>query len=222
MESLQDQITYGRHCVHGVPVGTPGGADLMCGYCEDGDVWWVESPRYGLFIETISTGLTSGAVAEWSDPLTADDEYIARAWARISEWVAMAEGHDDVRLIVKPTRLGYWDQVPTDSASHAAAGHTLPERGREGYCLTCFYDLADIESWSQRVERLACERRETIASVKAMFDLTDDELEEYRNELYSIVLLRADLRAGVELHGLEARYADELIAQEDENIASYS
>jgi hypothetical protein len=25
----------GGHCVHGTAIGTPGGADLMCGACED-------------------------------------------------------------------------------------------------------------------------------------------------------------------------------------------
>lgn len=36
MESIREQIAYGRRCKHGTPVGTPGGADLMCGPCEMG------------------------------------------------------------------------------------------------------------------------------------------------------------------------------------------
>ena len=36
MESIEEQVRYGGHCVHGTAIGTPGGADLMCGACEDG------------------------------------------------------------------------------------------------------------------------------------------------------------------------------------------
>ena len=36
MESLQEQIEYGDRCIHGTNIGTPGGADLMCGACEEG------------------------------------------------------------------------------------------------------------------------------------------------------------------------------------------
>lgn len=224
MESLQDQIEYGRHCMHGTNIGTPGGADLMCGNCEMGWTWWVDSARYGLFIETVASGLTSGAVVEWSDPLEADDDYIARAWSRIAEWAAMAEGHDELRLIVRQTRSGYWDEVPGDSASHQAAGHTLPEAGREGYCLTCYHDLDDIESWTQRVLRLAAERRDTIRDIRASDMLTDDELEGYDDETWTLMSMVSALRSGYTEADLEdafLAYALGLIWQEDENIASY-
>jgi len=36
MESIEEQVRYGGHCVHGTAIGTPGGADLMCGACEEG------------------------------------------------------------------------------------------------------------------------------------------------------------------------------------------
>jgi hypothetical protein len=32
----RNEYTGDRYCVHGVNVGNPYGADLMCGYCEDG------------------------------------------------------------------------------------------------------------------------------------------------------------------------------------------
>ena len=40
-EDMRDMELYGRRCMHGVNVGTPGGFDLMCGFCEDGYTqWW--------------------------------------------------------------------------------------------------------------------------------------------------------------------------------------
>lgn len=36
METLSEQIEYGRTCKHGTPTGTPGGADLLCHHCEMG------------------------------------------------------------------------------------------------------------------------------------------------------------------------------------------
>lgn len=37
MESVAEQIEYGMNiCIHGRNLGTPGGADLMCGDCEAG------------------------------------------------------------------------------------------------------------------------------------------------------------------------------------------
>ncbi len=36
-ETVEEQIEYGDHCEpHGNPVGTPGGADVMCQLCELG------------------------------------------------------------------------------------------------------------------------------------------------------------------------------------------
>lgn len=52
MESLQEQIEYGGHCIHGTNVGTPGGADLMCGLCEQGLDQWVPDPQFELMIWT--------------------------------------------------------------------------------------------------------------------------------------------------------------------------
>lgn len=47
-ESIHEQMEYGSRCRHGVNLGTPGGADLMCGYCEMGLDTWVEDPLWQL------------------------------------------------------------------------------------------------------------------------------------------------------------------------------
>ena len=54
MESIREQIEYGTRCVHGIPLGTPGGADLMCGLCEDGLTTWVDDPLYELTLDITS------------------------------------------------------------------------------------------------------------------------------------------------------------------------
>jgi hypothetical protein len=58
-ESLQEQIEYGSRCMHGTALGTPGGADLMCGLCESGLTEWVPDPKYGL-------GFTYGDIDPYS------------------------------------------------------------------------------------------------------------------------------------------------------------
>lgn len=60
MESIREQIEYGTRCVHGIPLGTPGGADLMCGLCEDGLTTWVDDPLYELTLDITSP--TTGTV----------------------------------------------------------------------------------------------------------------------------------------------------------------
>ena len=47
-ESIWEQVVYGDRCMHGTPIGTPGGADLMCGYCEDGYTTWVPERTFEL------------------------------------------------------------------------------------------------------------------------------------------------------------------------------
>lgn len=39
METLREQLELGGWCIHGTQVGTPGGADLVCRYCEDNWTW---------------------------------------------------------------------------------------------------------------------------------------------------------------------------------------
>ena len=48
-ESIEEQIEYGNRCEpHGNPVGTPGGADIMCHECEMGYNTWVDDPLWRL------------------------------------------------------------------------------------------------------------------------------------------------------------------------------
>ena len=47
-ETDQEQLEYGNvTCVHGMNLGTPGGADFMCGECESGFDKRVECPECG-------------------------------------------------------------------------------------------------------------------------------------------------------------------------------
>lgn len=47
-ESDWEQQAYGNHCMHGTAVGTPSGADFMCGWCEDGYTHWRDDPLFNL------------------------------------------------------------------------------------------------------------------------------------------------------------------------------
>jgi len=49
--STDDGRWGGDRCVHGTYIGTPGGADYMCGYCEEGLDFWVEDPSYRLTVQ---------------------------------------------------------------------------------------------------------------------------------------------------------------------------
>jgi len=48
MESEREQLQYGSTCKHGTSLGTPGGADFMCGYCESGFDYWILDPSFKL------------------------------------------------------------------------------------------------------------------------------------------------------------------------------
>ena len=50
-ETIEEQIEYGDRCTpHGNPVGTPGGADIMCSLCEGGLTNWVPDQSWVLWI----------------------------------------------------------------------------------------------------------------------------------------------------------------------------
>ena len=66
MESLREQILYGDHCMHGTAIGTPGGADLMCGYCEDGMTTWHEDIGYTLWFRFTDQDLNDDMGVPWS------------------------------------------------------------------------------------------------------------------------------------------------------------
>lgn len=54
-------MEYGNYCKHGVYVGTPGGPDYMCGYCESGLDVWHDDPGY---IFALTFGGTAEVLAE--------------------------------------------------------------------------------------------------------------------------------------------------------------
>lgn len=63
-EELWEQVIYGDHCVHGTPIGTPGGADLMCMWCEDGYTHWLDDTwtQYTWYLRAFNS-----ATGEWFD-----------------------------------------------------------------------------------------------------------------------------------------------------------
>ena len=76
--STDDGRWGGDRCVHGTYVGTPGGADFMCGLCEDGLDYWVEDPSYELMI-----GLNDGPAfvagsAHWLSNIAKRDRWALR------------------------------------------------------------------------------------------------------------------------------------------------
>lgn len=62
MESDREQLEYGRYCMHGTNVGTPGGADFMCGLCESDYVYWDDSPD--VFASVFWVNVETGVVHE--------------------------------------------------------------------------------------------------------------------------------------------------------------
>ena len=73
MESEREQLLYGNHCIHGTATGTAGGADFMCGLCEDGMDKWVEDIGYALQFRFSDAPLDD----EWAHP-----------WTKVAEWRA--------------------------------------------------------------------------------------------------------------------------------------
>ena len=125
METLAEQIEYGDHCIHGVNIGTPGGADLMCGLCEDGCNMLHDDPSYTLL-------LTFGQEApEWNGEglqetwwrLSDLDSLVGagRVWdkieARAQSWqktLSEILNREDLPVLFWEARLvdhGYWDQT---------------------------------------------------------------------------------------------------------------
>jgi hypothetical protein len=49
-ESEWEQLIYGDVCKHGTAIGTPGGADFLCGLCESGMDYWIPEPSFQVFM----------------------------------------------------------------------------------------------------------------------------------------------------------------------------
>lgn len=83
-ETLEDQLYYGRTCVHGRNVGTPGGYDILCGDCEMGYTKWVDEPLFQLQ-STWEHPNESRPVTMWADGKLA--VYYRRGeWEHRNEW----------------------------------------------------------------------------------------------------------------------------------------
>ncbi len=126
MESLAEQVEYGHRCMHGTPLGTPGGADLMCGLCEDGLTEWVDDPQYALSFTygerdqfIIEESARRSHIRWWASDVENDDG--EDAFMRIGDMAMNLDGelakipHDDTKefyrnLVWQAVKVcdGYW------------------------------------------------------------------------------------------------------------------
>lgn len=84
-ETVEEQMEYGAICIHGRNLGTPGGADLMCGYCEEGMDTWVDDSRYALFLSVKEPlehkpPLSYRPMFSWRESIAED------AWTEMYDW----------------------------------------------------------------------------------------------------------------------------------------
>ena len=135
-EELWEQVIYGRHCVHGTPVGTPGGADLMCGLCEDGlDRWvddtWTEHRVWWSWLN-VDTATFEGdplrQVHRRSPNPPGPDEY---AWWDDLNARALAEGREILLLGVEAVRQGEWVCPTCDDRKEPCSYHAGEYMGRQ-------------------------------------------------------------------------------------------
>lgn len=115
-ESVQEQIEYGDHCRHGVAVGTPGGADLMCHYCEMGMNTWVENPRYALYLTfgQEAPEYNDASLEELSWRGEPDKQTVAHIMSTARLWQRTVEklhaGFPTLHFEVRQTEKGYWSE----------------------------------------------------------------------------------------------------------------
>jgi hypothetical protein len=133
-EELWEQVIYGRHCVHGTPVGTPGGADLMCGLCEDGlDRWvddtWTEYRVWSAVLNT-ATGKVSepGLLRSGMDCRVSLDE-----WAFWDDLGRRGMEHDGTILLIgtQKIRQGEWVCPTCDDRKEPCSYHAGEYMGRQ-------------------------------------------------------------------------------------------
>ena len=116
MESLQEQIEYGRWCEHGQPLGTPGGADLMCGYCESGLTEWVEDRHMTLVVDIEGRRFwpkNGFWLSSLDRPSIATLVQLAKLKKALVFWSGLArdaEGLLAVSLYMVEDRSGYWQE----------------------------------------------------------------------------------------------------------------
>jgi hypothetical protein len=120
-ESVEEQIEYGGYCsTHGNPIGTPGGADIMCHLCEVGFTKWVENPEYTLQMRLMSPGKPLYYQGAWISLgpgfLTIRESQMVKAnrtLLKIRKYLLVFAGHSPYDGIfewrMKQTGDGYWD-----------------------------------------------------------------------------------------------------------------
>lgn len=116
--STDDGRWGGDHCMHGTYIGTPCGADYICGLCEDGYTKWVSDPRSALLlgfgVDPAQTGhrLEQTAWRASEGPETAFQRVLAAA-ERIQDILGEFQSREDYPTlvwVVVQTDGGYWDK----------------------------------------------------------------------------------------------------------------
>lgn len=120
-ESIWEQMAYGDHCVHGTSIGTPSGADLMCGLCESNLTAWVDDPAYELRLRVSGTTipLRSAVWRESQIGLADVGQRVGQAIVNAFRFlrVATIDISNDVEWCAFKTDSGYWME-PCDIDSH--------------------------------------------------------------------------------------------------------
>lgn len=107
-EPLHEQIGYGSYCRHGTNIGTPGGADLMCGYCEMGLTKWVADPLYRLYIHgQVPIPMVSWRLSEINTVLTMSVKRRIVHLKRLGRVAAEAQWE----LEMVEIESGYWEEA---------------------------------------------------------------------------------------------------------------
>ena len=101
--STDDGRWGGDYCVHGVYVGTPGGADYLCGLCEDGLTFFVKRPLYQLGCN-LPTGQWYSVGDSFDDPSAVPLRTFARMRRAMKSLSPIIDSWQ-----VKIVSEGYWD-----------------------------------------------------------------------------------------------------------------
>jgi len=109
MESEREQLLYGDHCRHGTAIGTPGGADFMCHYCEMGLNTWVKEVSYELMF-SLDAMVNPIRITTWFD------FDIEEKWQRLVDtmpndiWCSPEALAENPVFEVRVASTGYWDE----------------------------------------------------------------------------------------------------------------
>lgn len=113
-EDMYDQMLYGRRCKHGTNIGTPGGPELLCGYCESGLDTWVPKPWFELWFSATFDGVETIVPTSTRTGWRADDP-VTRVYKAIRKMVDAHQGIADdspyavvFTYEVRQMDAGYW------------------------------------------------------------------------------------------------------------------